>query len=85
MTEYEQSHFLGNGNNYVYEMIEKKTKEKLAVKLFDLKNEEIECFKNEVQLLEKIKSQPNKYIINYLGFCIAEKRKGPDPSTLPAG
>lgn len=59
-------------------MLDTQTGSKQAVKIFDLKNDDIECFKNEVQLLEKIKSQPNKYIINYLGYCIAEKRAGGD-------
>ena len=73
MLKYEQSFQLGKGNNEVYEVVDKKTGDKFALKVFNLNNEDIELFKNEIKLLEKIKLNPNKYIIKYLGYCIAEK------------
>ena len=54
MLKYEQSFQLGKGNNEVYEVVDKKTGDKFALKVFNLNNEDIELFKNEIKLLEKI-------------------------------
>jgi len=69
------TNFLGQGNNYVYEVMEKSSREKLAIKMFQLNNDDIDNFKKEVQILEKLKHSNNPNIINYISSCLVEKKE----------
>jgi len=75
LLNYEMTNFLGQGNNYVYEVMEKSSREKYALKMFQLNNDDIDNFKKEVQILEKLRHSANPNIINYVSSCLVEKKE----------